>query len=98
MEFSPLLGIPVDPRRVGNAACRGCSRADVLPGACLRLEVNRSKPREFPASLEHQRPNCYLINPTRIVPLGPDLDFLSPHGRERLSAPRAQRDRSPSPA
>jgi glutathionyl-hydroquinone reductase len=26
------------------------------------------------------------INPTRIVPVGPDLDFLSPHGRERLPA------------
>jgi len=23
------------------------------------------------------------INPTRIVPVGPDLDFSSPHGRER---------------
>ena len=36
------------------------------------------------------------INPSRIVPLGPDLDFLSPHGRERLPALRAQRDRSAS--
>jgi putative glutathione S-transferase len=26
------------------------------------------------------------INPTRIVPVGPDLDFLAPHGRERLPA------------
>ena len=25
------------------------------------------------------------INPTRIVPLGPELDFSTPHGRERLS-------------
>ncbi len=26
------------------------------------------------------------VNPTRIVPKGPELDFLAPHGRERLSA------------
>ncbi len=26
------------------------------------------------------------INPTRIVPIGPDLDLLAPHGRERLAA------------
>jgi putative glutathione S-transferase len=25
------------------------------------------------------------INPTQIVPIGPDLDFSTPHGRERLS-------------
>jgi putative glutathione S-transferase len=24
------------------------------------------------------------INPTRIVPLGPDQDLSSPHGRDRL--------------
>jgi putative glutathione S-transferase len=26
------------------------------------------------------------INPTRIVPIGPDLDLVAPHGRERLGA------------
>ncbi|MEK7492566.1 MAG: glutathione S-transferase family protein, partial [Pseudomonadota bacterium] len=25
-----------------------------------------------------------MLNPTGIVPLGPMLDFSSPHGRERL--------------
>ena len=24
------------------------------------------------------------INPTRIVPIGPDLDYSEPHGREQL--------------
>ncbi len=33
------------------------------------------------------------INPTRIVPVGPDLDFLSPHDRHRLPAQRSQSDR-----
>lgn len=35
---------------------------------------------------QHYYQSHESINPTRIVPVGPDLDFLSPHGRERLSA------------
>jgi len=26
------------------------------------------------------------INPTGFIPAGPDVDFLAPHGRERMSA------------
>ena len=32
------------------------------------------------------------INPTRIVPKGPELDFLAPHGREHVSAEPARMD------
>jgi Sigma-70 region 3 len=39
----------------------------------------------------HIKPHYYgshaSINPTRIVPRGPELDFLAPHGREFLSTP-----------
>jgi len=39
-------------------------------------------------NFEHIKKHYYQshesINPTRIVPLGPDLDFLTPHGRECL--------------
>jgi hypothetical protein len=35
-----------------------------------------------------------LINPTRIVPVGPDLDFLSPHGRERRSGQHSPLNRT----
>ncbi|HSI84833.1 MAG: glutathione S-transferase family protein [Candidatus Methylacidiphilales bacterium] len=39
-------------------------------------------------NLDHIKRHYYYthddINPTRIVPLGPDLDFTRPHGRERL--------------
>ena len=28
-----------------------------------------------------------MINPTRIVPAGPDIDFMEPHGREALGEP-----------
>jgi putative glutathione S-transferase len=38
------------------------------------------------------------INPTHIVPVGPDLDFLSPHGRKRLPAQRSPLDRTVSAA
>jgi putative glutathione S-transferase len=36
------------------------------------------------------------INPTRIVPIGPELDFLSPHGRERSPARLSRLDRTAS--
>ena len=34
------------------------------------------------------------INPTGIVPLGPELDFLAPHGRARVGAAWPQSDRT----
>ncbi|MBY4675403.1 glutathione S-transferase family protein [Marinobacterium arenosum] len=41
-------------------------------------------------NLEHIKRHYYYshdtINPTRIVPVGPELDFDSPHGRERINA------------
>jgi putative glutathione S-transferase len=40
-------------------------------------------------NLDHIKRHYYMshehINPTRIVPLGPLLDFARPHGRERLA-------------
>jgi len=39
-------------------------------------------------NMEHIKRHYYLtheeINPTRLVPLGPELDFSRPHGREHL--------------
>jgi putative glutathione S-transferase len=41
-------------------------------------------------NLDHIKRHYYMthdeINPTRIVPLGPELDFARPHGRTRLGA------------
>jgi putative glutathione S-transferase len=41
-------------------------------------------------NLDHIKRHYYMthdeINPTRIVPLGPELDFARPHGRARLGA------------
>jgi putative glutathione S-transferase len=40
-------------------------------------------------NLDHIKRHYYIthdhINPTRIVPIGPELDLTKPHGRERLS-------------
>ena len=40
-------------------------------------------------NLDHIKRHYYFthdeINPTRIVPLGPELDFNIKHGREKLS-------------
>jgi glutathionyl-hydroquinone reductase len=42
--------------------------------------------------MDHIKSHYYVshetINPTRIVPVGPDIDFSEPHGRDRLSARR----------
>lgn len=39
-------------------------------------------------NIDHIKRHYYMthpdINPTRIVPIGPELDFLSPHGRDSL--------------
>jgi putative glutathione S-transferase len=44
-------------------------------------------------NLDHIKRHYYMtheeINPTRIVPLGPELDFRRAHGRERLTAGQA---------
>lgn len=43
---------------------------------------------EATVSMNHIKRHYYMthgsINPSRIVPLGPELDFAAPHGRERL--------------
>jgi len=40
-------------------------------------------------SLEHIKAHYYasheMINPTRIIPVGPDIDFTTPHNREQLA-------------
>lgn len=44
--------------------------------------------------LDHIKRHYYVthddINPTRIVPIGPALDFAQPHGRERLGSAASQ--------
>jgi putative glutathione S-transferase len=46
----------------------------------------------------HYYQSHLTINPTGIVPLGPELDFAAPHGREHLPGARSQADRTISAA
>ena len=45
---------------------------------------------DYAVNLNHIKRHYYAshttINPTGIVPRGPELDFTAPHGRERLRA------------
>ena len=40
--------------------------------------------------VDHIKGHYYMshptVNPSRIVPAGPDIDFTTPHGRDRLLA------------
>ncbi|MCB1354333.1 MAG: glutathione S-transferase family protein [Rhodobacteraceae bacterium] len=45
---------------------------------------------DFRHITRHYHESHRTINPCGIVPIGPDLDWREPHGREDLSAPRRQ--------
>jgi glutathionyl-hydroquinone reductase len=46
---------------------------------------------DFTHIKRHYYQSHRTINPSGIVPAGPQLDFLAPHGRERLRIPAAER-------
>ncbi len=52
------------------------------------LDLYQSPGIASTVNIEHIKRHYYFthddINPTRIVPLGPELDLLRPHGRERI--------------
>ena len=48
-----------------------------VPGVAETVDINQIK--------RHYYVSQRTINPTQIVPVGPELDFDSPHGRESLS-------------
>jgi putative glutathione S-transferase len=47
-------------------------------------------------NFDHIKRHYYItheeINPTQIVPIGPELDLSKPHGRERLASPSQSKD------
>ena len=53
------------------------------------LDLNQQPGISETVNLDHIKRHYYMthteINPTRIVPLGPDLDLAAAHGREKLS-------------
>jgi putative glutathione S-transferase len=52
-----------------------------VPGVAATVHMDHIK--------EHYCRSHQTINPTRIVPKGPDLDFTAPHGRDRLGGDAA---------
>ncbi len=67
---------------------RGEEKLDIPETVCA------SYPHQIPGvaetcSLEHVKQHYYRshpsVNPTRIVPKGPIIDYSTPHGRERMS-------------
>ena len=48
-----------------------------IPGVAETVNINYIK--------MHYYGSHETINPTRIIPVGPEIDFNAPHGRERLS-------------
>lgn len=48
-----------------------------VPGVAETVAIGQIK--------QHYYVSQRTINPTRIVPVGPELDFTAPHGRERIS-------------
>jgi putative glutathione S-transferase len=53
-----------------------------VPGIAETLDV--------PYCKQHYYGSHETINPHRIVPIGPDIDYSAPHERARLSSDRAQ--------
>ena len=49
-----------------------------LPGVANTVDFDHIK--------THYYASHRMINPTGVVPLGPDIDYAHPHGRERLIA------------
>ncbi|MFQ5660875.1 MAG: glutathione S-transferase family protein [Gammaproteobacteria bacterium] len=48
-----------------------------VPGIAGTVDIAYNK--------QHYYGSHETVNPTRIVPVGPDIDFTTPHGREKLS-------------
>jgi putative glutathione S-transferase len=47
-----------------------------MPGVAETVDIGQIK--------QHYYVSQRTINPTQIVPVGPTLDFESPHGRDKL--------------
>ncbi len=48
-----------------------------VPGVAETVDIRQIK--------QHYYVSQRTINPTQIVPVGPELDFEAPHGRDHLS-------------
>ena len=82
-----------DPVYVGHFKCNLRRIADYPHLSGYLRELYQVPGVAATVNLEHIRTHYYwshpMINPTRIVPVGPALDLDAPHGRERVGGLRA---------
>jgi putative glutathione S-transferase len=86
--FTTLLRF--DPVYVGHFKCNRCRLVDYpnlwaytrelyqVPGVAETVDLHHIK--------QHYYGSHRTVNPTGIVPKGPEIDFAQPHGREHLNA------------
>src|SRR5207237_9794666 len=82
--------LPFDPSYVGHFKCNP-RRLVAYPNLWdyareLFPYPGVAAPVDFAHIKRHYHPSHRSINPTGIVPVGPELDFLAPHTREVLPA------------
>ncbi len=86
--FTTLLRF--DPVYVGHFKCNRQRLADYPNLWAYTRELYQVPGVAETVNLHHIKHHYYgshkTINPTEIVPKGPEIDFALPHGRERLSA------------
>ena len=79
-----------DPVYVGHFKCNIRRLADYPNLWAFTRELYQIPGVAETVSLEHIKRHYYgshkTINPSGVVPLGPDINFTAPHGRERLDA------------
>jgi putative glutathione S-transferase len=79
-----------DPVYVGHFKCNIRRIADYPNLLGFLRELYQVPGVAETVSMDHIKRHYYMshetINPTRVVPVGPDLDLMAPHGRDRLKA------------
>ncbi|MGD1888645.1 MAG: glutathione S-transferase family protein [Cohaesibacteraceae bacterium] len=79
-----------DPVYVGHFKCNIRRIADYPNLSGYLRELYQTPGVADTVSLDHIKRHYYMshetINPTRVVPVGPELDLTAPHGRDRLKA------------
>ncbi|GAB5482630.1 MAG: glutathione S-transferase family protein [Parasphingorhabdus sp.] len=79
-----------DPVYVGHFKCNKRRIADYHNLANYTRELFQWPGVAETINMRHIKGHYYfshdMINPTRVIPVGPDLDYAAPHDRERLSS------------
>lgn len=79
-----------DPVYVGHFKCNIRRIADYPNLLGFLRELYQAPGVAETVSMDHIKRHYYMshetINPTRVVPVGPELDLMAPHGRDRLKA------------